>query len=301
MDTVFFLRMLIRHRRLLAVLAVVAILIGSLAVVRPGLPPKSRQYDVGVASARALIDTPSSQVVDLGQKEDVNAGVLPSRAVLLANLLTSSPLQDEIARRAHVPAKRLYATADVASAPDATTPAPSSTSDSSPPDGPDAWVLRADTDLTLPLITVHTQAPTPAGAARLADSAVAVLRDHVSSVSAQESVPTHRQLVVKVLGGAQAGTETHGTSPALGFVIALLVFLLACAAVILVSLVAAQWHQAEGGYVEDERTWDDLALDDELEADPLAEADPEPEPAPIRPAFSDPPRPRPRAADRDLV
>jgi hypothetical protein len=284
-DTVLFLRLLIRHRRLLAIIAVVAVLVGSLTVMRPGIPPQSRQYDVGVASARVLIDTPNSQVVDLGQKEDVNAGVLPARAVLLANLLTTSPLRDEIAHRSRVSAKRLYATNDVASAPGTTTPAP--TDGSAPPDGPNAWALKADTDLSLPLITVHAQAPTPADAARLADSAVAVLRDHVASVSAQESVPAARQLVVKVLGGAQAGTETHGPSRLIGIALALFVFLLGCAGVMLLSTLASQWYAAQADEdLAEEMTWDDFELGEE------------PAPEPADPEFDEPP---PRAADPDLV
>ena len=55
-------------------------------------PPKleSRQYHVGVASARVLVDTPDSQVVDLNPK---GADALSSRASLLANLMASSPVK----------------------------------------------------------------------------------------------------------------------------------------------------------------------------------------------------------------
>ncbi len=84
MDAIFILRELWDRRVLVAVAAAVAIALGGLTAFRPGLPPESRQYEIGIASSRALVDTPSSQVVDLGLKEDANVGVLPSRTVLLA-------------------------------------------------------------------------------------------------------------------------------------------------------------------------------------------------------------------------
>src|SRR6186713_197858 len=99
MEIVTILQHLWRLRVAVALSAVVALALGLLTIVKPTFPPESRRYEVGVASARALVDTTNSQVVDLGVKEDANAGVLPARAVLLANLLTSSPLKDQTAQR----------------------------------------------------------------------------------------------------------------------------------------------------------------------------------------------------------
>jgi len=52
------------------VAALIAVLVGLAVGYRVGFPPKleSRQYTVGIASLTALVDTPSSQVVDLGGK-----------------------------------------------------------------------------------------------------------------------------------------------------------------------------------------------------------------------------------------
>src|SRR5262245_48327480 len=55
----------------------------------------SRDYEVGVASAAVLIDSKSSQAVDLGTAEvRVDVGSLSARAKLLANLLVTRPLRD---------------------------------------------------------------------------------------------------------------------------------------------------------------------------------------------------------------
>ena len=80
---------------------------------------ESRAYHVGIASTTALLDTPSSQVVDLGDPNDAAtnaAGSLPGRAALIASVLTTSPLKDEIAKSAGIDPRTLIAGAPTPSA-----------------------------------------------------------------------------------------------------------------------------------------------------------------------------------------
>src|SRR5690606_13982689 len=89
-----------------------AVLILMLYRVTPGLPPQveSRQYQVGIASGAVLIDSQLSQTVDLGgADEDIEVDVasLAARARLLANLLVTRPLRDDIARMSGVAPNRL--------------------------------------------------------------------------------------------------------------------------------------------------------------------------------------------------
>src|ERR1044071_1276315 len=105
MEVVVMLRELWRRRWLVLLSGVLALLIGVLMAYRVHPPFKfeSRAYTVGIASTTAMLDTPSSQVVDLGgQDSEVagSAGTLPGRAALLASVLTTSPLKDEIAKSA---------------------------------------------------------------------------------------------------------------------------------------------------------------------------------------------------------
>ena len=161
--------------------------------------------------------------------------MLPSRAILLANLLASKPFRDETAKRAGVPAGRLIARADTPTDSGVKIQNPPSTGATVTPDDPRANVLTARTDVSLPLITVNVRAPTPAGAARLADSALAVLETQLTELADSQNVPSNRRLLVKRLGTAQAGEAQQGRSPLLGLLVALGAFLIAVCAIIAVA------------------------------------------------------------------
>ena len=107
------LRTLWRMRIVVVVIAVFAVAMG-IFVAYSYSPPTSlmsRQYQVAAGTAMALVDSPSSQVVDLGGEEEVGVDIssLSSRATLLASLMTSSPMKEEIAASAGIPPNRLIA------------------------------------------------------------------------------------------------------------------------------------------------------------------------------------------------
>jgi hypothetical protein len=243
MELVTILQQLWRLRLVVAIAAVIAVVLGGLTAYRPGLPPKSRQYSVGVASARALVDTPNSQVVDLGVKTDANAGVLPARAVLLANLLVSSPLKDATAKRAKVPTDQLIAIADTPSD-GAPVDNQLTTGASLKPTDPRANVLTAHTDQSLPLITVNTQAPDPQTAARLADAALDVLESQLSSLLAGGNVPSDRQIVLKRLGTARAGVQQRGPSSVMAVAVMIILFLVQCGLLLAITAILRAWRAA---------------------------------------------------------
>jgi hypothetical protein len=244
MEFVKLLRELWRKRVALALAVVLAILVTIFAAYRvsPG-GIASRQHYVGIASARVLVDTPSSQVIDLGLKEDANAGVLPARAVLLANLLTTSPLRDDIAKRAGVRPDRLIALADTPTDSGPPVSAPLTTGASVKLGDPLANVVKLHTDVSLPLITVNTEAPDAATAARLANSTVAVLTDYLQSAVAGGQVPKDRQVVLKRLGAASAAVEQRGPSRLIALTAGIFFFLFACGAILLVSALAREWRK----------------------------------------------------------
>src|SRR3954465_5761271 len=98
--TVMILRNLWRLRAAVVVVFVVAVLVGTLVGFRISLLPpsvQSRQYHVGVASARVLVDTPTSDLIDVAPK---GSDTLAGRATLLANLMVDGVVEDEIAKRA---------------------------------------------------------------------------------------------------------------------------------------------------------------------------------------------------------
>jgi hypothetical protein len=240
MEFVTVLRELWTRRLIVAGVAVVALLAGLFVAFQPP-DLRSRQYDVGVASARALVDTPSSAVVDLGGEEDSTAvAMLPGRAALLATVMVSSPLKEEIAKRAGIPADKLIAVAA------GTTPSgrAASPDKAQKVDDREAYRLSVQFETDLPLLMISTQAPDPAVAQKLADGAIASLVDHLQSVAGVEGVPDARRLTVKQLGPARAAIETRGPRRLFALVLAFFVFGIGCAAIIGVSWFRRTWRLA---------------------------------------------------------
>jgi hypothetical protein len=251
-ESVKILRLLWRHRLFVAVGVALALVIGIVIAykVTLGLPPsfESRQYTVGVASAEVLVDSPSSQVADLGGgrvRTDVVA--LTARARLLANLMAASPLKDEIARSARVDPRTF-----VASAP-SSDPTEKPTTIQVPPTGPEANVLTVYFNETLPIITADAQAPDETTAARIASAAVAELGTYLKSVAALDKVPDARKLVVDPLGEARFGTVQRGARKLYAILAFVLVLMLWCGAIVLTARLARGWRQAAA---EEERGGD---------------------------------------------
>lgn len=259
MDAVAVLRQLWRHRLFVAVGMALALLIALVISykVTLGIPPtfESRQYQVGIASAEVLVDSPSSQVADLGGgkvRTDVTA--LTSRARLLANLMAASPLKDQIARRAGVDPRTF-----VASAP-SIEPSQKPTTLASTPTSQRTNVLTVYFNETLPIITADAQAPTEAVAARISSAAVAELGDYLKSVAALDKVPDARQLVVDPLGDARFGTVQRGPRKLIAIVAFLFILALWCSAIILVAKLVRGWRQAAESELQDGQPTPSAAL-----------------------------------------
>src|SRR3954463_13979071 len=152
MDTVTILRRLWRFRLLVASAALFAIVVGCLVVYRYSAPLKleSRKYVVGVATARILVDTPASQVVDIAPK---GSDLLGGRATLLANLMVDGEIKTAIAKKAGLAPSNLLSSSGAAP-PD----------DSSGKPNPRGFVLgtkvlTTDRGDALPIIEVDAQGP----------------------------------------------------------------------------------------------------------------------------------------------
>jgi hypothetical protein len=242
-DAVAILRELSR-RRLLVALGLVLGLVCGIAIayhVTLGLPPKldKRQYTVGLASAEVLVDSPNSQVIDLGAgRVHTDVGALTTRARLLANLMATSPLKDQIARAAKIDPRTFVA--DTPSLGPSVKAAPID----APAAGPRTNRMTVYYNETLPIITATAQASSEDVAARIASSAVGELDRYLGSVAAQDKVPDARRLVVEPLGPALHGTAQRGRSRVLAGFAALLVLLLWCGGIVLTANFARRWRQA---------------------------------------------------------
>lgn len=217
--------------------------------VTPGLPPtfENRQYEVGVASASVLVDSPSSQVADLGGgvgQTTVDVASLSARARLLANLMATSPLKDQIAARAGVPPDRLIARAPARiDLPGDKSPIGSGATISE--SDPLANILRINVNETLPILSADAQAPTPQSAAKISNAAVSQLRAYLKSIAAGDRVPDARKLVIKRLGPARYATVRKGPRRLFAVAAFLFVFGAWCAGIVVLSGLAQAWRQAD--------------------------------------------------------
>jgi hypothetical protein len=259
MEFVTILRELWRRRYLVVLAAVLAIGIGVMTVYKVSLSPpglQSRQYHVGLATARMLIDTPDSQVVDLSPK---GADGLGTRANLLANLMASSPVKAIIAGHAGLDPDALVAIAPSTSA-GPVVPTVLSQRAAESASNPESYVLTLRADETLPIISIDAQAPDAERAALLADAATTGLRDYLKSIAAAQNVPNARQLVISTLGPAQSGDMVRGPRRLIAFLATMFIFSLGCAAVIVISGLARGWRLA--AELEDAHAERDAAVAD---------------------------------------
>ncbi len=287
MATVRILRGIWRLRRYAPGVCVVALLAGVFATHTVSFPPKSKSYDVGVATAQILVDTPQSQVV--GDSSSVSAagaqtlGTLGVQANLLAGLMVEGPIKTDIAQRAGLKPNQLIGSSAAVTVPSASgSGSTSGASSISVPSGQNVYALTTQilTDSagqnTLPIIEIDAQAPDEAKAVRLANAAVAGLQDFVNSEAAVERIPDGDRLSITSLGISQAGTQTHGPSQLIGVLVALVVLLLGFASIHWVKAVIRGLRRAS------ERERLGLPLEDEAEWAPYEPGSPvDPERGPV--------------------
>ena len=248
MAFVTLLRRLLRHKILLALAAVAAIAVGLVMSFKVKGPfnLESKQYSVGVASARILVDTPSSQIVDLGDPQPdkapaVDIGTLSARAQLLASLMTSSPIKDDIARAAGVADGTLLTPSSTGAAGGGGALAGDISATS-----PEANILKASvpelSSGSIPIIAVETQAPEADTAAKLADQSVVILRQQLDSLAGTEAIPAARRVTIRELGPARSTTQLRGPSHTLAIAATLGTFLVGCGLILLLQALVDGWR-----------------------------------------------------------
>jgi hypothetical protein len=263
MEIVPILRELWHRRILVAAVAAFAILIGASLSYHLGFPPKRRNYEVGVASASILVDTPKSQVVEVAPN---GSEMLASRANVLANLMVDGEMKNAIAQKAGLPVRKILAFSETAAA-----------ANPAPPLNAQAYayttsIARTSDMNELPIIRVQTQAPDVAHALALANAAVAGLGEYLDSKATTESVPDARRLRVRALGTAQGQIGVRGTGRTMGVMLALLTFVVGCGLILTISALVRGWRAAS--VLEQEfKTSDTDALLEDWVNGPTAERD----------------------------
>ena len=236
----------VRHKRLIWLALGISIFLGAFVAYRPGLPPESRQYTVWLQSADILVDTADSQVVDSKGPDFLG---LAGRTSLLGNLIATKPLRTAIADTAGVDANTLVVvppanTTAATSGGVALTPTPVTTAASREVPDSEATVLTVSTDASLPILRVTAQAPDAATASKLTTATSTELSQHLRTVGASEQIPAARKLVLRPLAAPNPAPATRGTPRSMGILVAILLALLGCGAIVAAPMVARRWRSA---------------------------------------------------------
>jgi hypothetical protein len=189
------------------------------------------------AEVRVLLDTPQSQLVNA---DPARVESLPWRANLLSQLLGTEPARQQIARGAGIPADQLAVVDLDLATPTVPAPLPVAAAESAL-NPREAYLLSVHSDALIPLISLEAQAPDRGAAARLAEAAAHALK--ISAAPAD--IPEARSLIAEPVGPITTRSipSDHRTLRMLGMAIVL--FGLWCAGVVLVSAIARSMRLPE--------------------------------------------------------
>ncbi|HKT83294.1 MAG TPA: hypothetical protein VJQ84_05600, partial [Solirubrobacterales bacterium] len=217
----------------------------------------------GAASSQVLVDSSTSAIADV----EKDPAPLANRAVVLAQYMSSAEARAAIAKEMGLSPTQIAADGPFSTLTDRSTY-------QAVPAGPRAdqlteenavYRLVFDAQLSLPIISIYTQAPDADGAIKLADAASSVLTGYVSDLD--NGIPKGRQITVTSLGDPEGGTVNSGASPILAFLAFLATLIVLCALIVLGSGFVRQWR-----------------TDRDLHDDEAQPAEPEDEPRSPRPS-----------------
>jgi hypothetical protein len=228
---------------LLALGAVLAACFGVLAIyqVSPGAPPQftSRQYEIGLASTKVFVDSPVSQIsnvgadtAEIGSANDIRG--LMTRAQLLASLMSTGPLKARISAQAGVPLEMLTVIA----------PTGFGTAGGESAGAPDRRmsVLDLSVDEKLPVIIMNARAADAATAKRVAGAAVDAIRHHVDTSAQAAGVAASKRLVVAPITPLESEVIVVGPRKLYGVAVFCVVFALWAVAIVMIPRLAEYWR-----------------------------------------------------------
>ena len=174
---------------------VLALLAAVWSVSRSGL-------EMATAHTEVLVDTPQSIMTNL-RENSYSIDGLVNRAVVLGNVIASTPVEARIAQRANVPAAllRIQApiTAHVASLP---LDSQDSRSITDILKSNEQYRIAIDANPTVPMLDIYAQAPTAQSAAALANAAVDELKAYLAGLASSQATPADDQIRIEQLGRA---------------------------------------------------------------------------------------------------
>ena len=214
--------------------------VARISVVPPGI--ESRSLEMATAATHVVVDKPRSTILDL-REDTYSLEALRQRAIVLGNVIANGEVRDAIAQHAQVPSDKLQI------APPLTPNQPRAVVAST--DRKHATDLLASTDQyrlsiqanpTVPMLDIYAQAPDPASAALLANTAVDQLRAYLSELAVSQQTPEGHQVRLLQLGRAEGTVINAGIDVQVAVLVFLITFGIACATLIFASRVRDGWR-----------------------------------------------------------
>jgi hypothetical protein len=235
-----------RLRGSVAVALVFAILATGWSLYRLQLSPLSiqpRTMTMATARTQLVVDTPRSAMLDVKARADFVA--LRDRAILLGNVIASSPVRDDIGRRLGFPGGLIEIAAP--RTPERPRSVVGSVKERKTTDilrSNEQYRLSIQASPTVPMLDIYAEAPDAKTAAGLANATVDSLDAHLDDLARKDGTPPGDQLSVRQLGRADGAVINGGVSLRAGFLVFLLTFGAGCATAVLVHRIRRDWHLA---------------------------------------------------------
>jgi hypothetical protein len=245
------LRELSRHRRLLALGALIAAVAAVFSVYRlEGLTLKARSLQYSSASTQVLVDSQSSVLGNDSQAFEP----LAARAVVYANFMTTPAVLNLIGKQVGLSGEQIYAAGPVNANEPRVEQEPTAlkrnveiTGETKP------YRLNFESQANVPTITINSQAPTTSQAVALANAAAVGMQRYVVSVETANTVPLHSRVVIRQLGPASGAVVDGSISKSLAGMTFIAVFCLWCVLMLVAPRARAMWGEsAILGVEEDE-------------------------------------------------
>jgi hypothetical protein len=212
-----------------------ALLAAGWSVSRPGL-------EMATAHTEVLIDTPQSIMTNL-RENSYSIDGLVNRAVVLGNVIASTPVEAKIAQRANVPAALLRIqgpiTVHVASLP---LTAQDTRSITDITKSNEQYRIQIDANPTVPMLDIYAQTPTAQSAAALANAAVDELKAYLAGLARSQATPASDQVRIEQMGRATGLVINPGVRYQLALIVFIVTFLLACGTTVVISRIRAGWR-----------------------------------------------------------
>jgi hypothetical protein len=244
MESVAILRVLGRHRIVVALGALLALGAGLLVIYRISLAPpalESRTTSSAHALERVLVNTPTSLVADASAR---GATSIVVGTTLLGSLLASDEARTEMAKEVGLRPSEIGVIGPGAGAPVIATPLAEQALQVTKPNQP--YLITVSADPGLPILSIQANTPDSRSAARLARAATQTL-----ATVARRSPVVGGKVKIERVGKAAIGSTSLGAGKIKALIVAFVLFAVWCIAVIVLDglgrrRAAAAWEEAQG-------------------------------------------------------